>query len=229
MEKESCAAVLIHCILLIELCRVYKTVNMIKILIADDHSIVRKGLLYQCGTVFGYREIDEVCDGNQMMEALKRFDYTHLILDLVMSDGNSMDIVGTIRRLYPHLNILIFTAKPRGIYGFALEQYGIRYYIEKDAPENLTIQLLREFLESTENSPNPAPKYHYSSVFSMLTKRETEVLHYWLEGLTTRQIAKQLNLADESVSTYKKRISEKTNTKSTKELQELAALHGFKG
>jgi two-component system invasion response regulator UvrY len=203
---------------------------MTKILIADDHSIVRKGLVFQCRTEFGYQCVDEVSNGNELMEALKRTAYTHLILDLVMTDGSSLDILGSIRTLYPSLNILIFSAKPKKVYGATLEKYGVRDYIEKDAPEDLTIRQLRQFLGSTGNKTPVTPSTGRSdnSVFPALAKREMEVLHYWLEGLTGRQIAKQLNISDQAVSTYKSRIHEKTNTASFKELAELAALHQFK-
>lgn len=201
---------------------------MTKILIADDHSIVRKGLLYQCKTVFGYQSVDEVSNGNQLMVALKQNKYTHLILDLVMSDGSSLDIVGTIRALYPELNILIFTAKPREMYGPVLEKYGVGDYIEKDAPEDWMIKRLRSFLGSTAR-PSTNAESEYRTPFAVLTAREVEVLHYWLEGRTNRQISRQLNIADSTVSTHKTRIYRKTGTKTVRELEELATVHKFNG
>lgn len=201
---------------------------MTRIIIAEGQVIVRKGLLYHCRILFGYQDVDEVSDGNHLMEALKRKAYTHLILDLVLSDGTTLDTVGIIRTLYPRLNILIFTAKSKAIYGPALGKYGIRHFVEKDAAEGDTIRKLRSFLISTVSDNEDVPLCPVESAFARLTRRETEVLHYWLEGLTTRETALRLNTSDQTISTFKNRIREKTNTRGVKDLEELVIAHKYK-
>ena len=98
-----------------------------KILIADDHSMIRKGLKLHMQLTLGYNDIHEVATCNELMNELVKNKYTHVILDIILSDGSTLEVIPNIRRVYPALNILIFSMQPAEIYGEALKQYGIIY------------------------------------------------------------------------------------------------------
>jgi DNA-binding NarL/FixJ family response regulator len=193
---------------------------MSRLLIADDHSIVRKGIIVLCKTQFGLSEVEEASDCSQVMSALKRNKCTHLILDLVLSDGVTLEIMPNIRRLYPDLKILIFTMQPYEIYAAVLERYGVMEFIPKDAPEKETIRMLRNFLFGIE-ARQGGGRLGEDNPFAGFTPREMEVLHYMLMGIGSVEIGNRLNMKSNTVSTFKRRIFEKSNTKNVIELKDL--------
>jgi two-component system, NarL family, invasion response regulator UvrY len=195
-----------------------------KILIADDHSMIRKGLKLHMQLTLGYTDIEEVATCNDLMKELVKKKYTHLILDIILSDGNTLEVIPNIRRVYPDLNILVFSMQPAEIYGEALKQYGINYYLSKSVGDEEIIQILQKFLQN-ETPVRRNNIQHQDNPFKTLAPRELEILHYVLKGIGTKEIAETLNLKMNSVSTMKTRIYEKTNAGNIKELMELATLY----
>jgi len=194
-----------------------------KILLADDHSMIRKGIKILCESNLGYKGVEEVANCNQLMKALARKDFTHLVLDINLSDGSSLEILPNIRSLYPSLKITILSMQPADVYDKAMRHLGISHYISKSSPEEETVLLLRKFLQNdspARMSLEPKDK----NPFQGFTRRELEVLHYMIQGVGTNDIAKSLNLKWNTISTVKNRIFEKTNTKNIIELKELANL-----
>jgi DNA-binding NarL/FixJ family response regulator len=195
-----------------------------KLLIADDHSMTRKGLRMLVEGHISKEAVHEVWTCNQLMMELLTKTYTHLILDIFLSDGSTLELIPAIRRLYPDLEILIFSMQPIAVYERALTPYRIRYFISKEANELDTLRMLGQFL--TNQKPAPALEKEETSLpFSGMPAREMDVLHYLLKGWKTTEIAGTLNLSVSTVSTLKARIFERTNTKNVIELMELASLH----
>ncbi len=195
-----------------------------KILIADDHSMIRKGLKLQIQLNLGYKDIEEVPTCNELMKELVKKKYTHLILDIILSDGSTLEVIPNIRRVYPDLHILVFSMQPAEIYGEALKQYGINFYMSKSVGDDEMIHMLQKFLlNETPVRKNNVPRQ--DNPFTSLAPRELEILHYLLQGIGTKEIAETLNLKMNTVSTMKTRIYEKTNAGNIKELMELATLY----
>ena len=71
------------------------------LLIADDHSMIRTGLKIFIQVNLGYKDISEVCTCNNLMKELVKKKYTHLILDIILSDGNTLEIIHNIIQVYP--------------------------------------------------------------------------------------------------------------------------------
>jgi DNA-binding NarL/FixJ family response regulator len=196
------------------------------ILIADDHSLIRNGLKLYMQFDLGYSDIQEVSTCHDLMNELVKKKYTHLILDIILSDGNTLEIIPNIRKVYPDLNILAFSMQPEGIYATALQQYGIRQYLSKTADESEIIKKLEKFLQNEVAERNTStPNLH--NPFSSLSPRELEILHYLLKGSGTKEISTVLNIKMNTVSTLKTRIFEKTKSTSTRELLELASLYNI--
>ena len=197
-----------------------------KILLADDHSMIRKGLKASFQFELGYNDVAEVASCNQLMQALKIENYTHLVLDINLSDGSSLEILPNIKQMFPDLQIAILSMQPAAIYGNALKQYGALYFIQKTALEEDTTRLFKQFLE------NQRPARDHSEVdipnpFSNLTARELELLHYLLQTVPTGEIANILNVKKNTVSTLKFRIFEKTKTRNLRELSDLAVVYNI--
>lgn len=199
--------------------------NNIRILLADDHSMIRRGLKIFLQVNLGCRDIGEVTSCSDLLLDVVKKQYTHLILDIILKDGNSLEIIPSIRRVAPDLKIMIFSMQPPEIYGPAVRQYSIFHYMHKTSGEEEMLKSLQSFLsnESPDATTEPAPLP--TNPFVTLAPRELEILHYILKGYGTKTIGETLNLRMSTVSTVKNRIFEKTKANNLKELLELAALY----
>ena len=195
-----------------------------QILLADDHSMIRKGLKLMLQLPLGYTDVDEVVSCNDLMKALLKKKYTHLVLDIILSDGSPLEILPNIRAIYPDLRIMVFSMQPAEVYGRILKQHGIDHYLPKTTPEAETIGLLGKFFRNEQASRKPSRIKYPNNPFSVLKPKELEILHYVLKGLGTKNIAETLHVNMSTVSTVKTRIFEKTQTANLKELIELAAV-----
>ena len=196
-----------------------------KILIADDHSMIRKGLKLYMQLNLGYSDITEVANCNELMKELVRNKFTHLVLDIILSDGSTLEVIPNIRKVYPALHILVFSMQPAEVYGEALKQYGIQYYLSKSSGEEEMLKVLQRFLHNELPPEKINTAQFHDNPFTSLAPRELEILHYVLKGIGTKEIADQLNLKMNTVSTIKTRIYDKTHAGNIKELMELATLY----
>jgi two-component system invasion response regulator UvrY len=210
-----------------------------KIILADDHIMIRKGIRVLCEVKLGIKDVCEASNCNELMRELAKRQYTHLVLDINLSDGSSLEVLPNIRSLYPELRITILSMQPGSVYGKALKQLGISQFISKSAPEEETIRMLRLFFQNdqaatgmnteretetgTERGKNT--ETGGNGPFSGFTPRELEILHYMLRGLGTNEIASNLNLKWNTISSVKSRIFDKTKTTNVIELKELATLY----
>ncbi|HET6996304.1 MAG TPA: response regulator transcription factor [Chitinophagaceae bacterium] len=195
------------------------------ILIADDHSMIRKGLKVFMQVNIGLSDVHEVASCNELMKELVKKKYTHLVLDIILPDGNTLEIIPNIRRVYPELSIMVFSMQPAEIYGEAVKQYGINYYMSKSVGEEEMLQLLQRFIQNESPLRKTPILQNNENPFSALAPRELEILHYVLKGMGTKEIGETLNLKMSTISTIKNRIFEKTSAGNIKELIELASLY----
>ena len=147
-----------------------------------------------------------------------------------IGDGSALEVIPTIRSLYPDLEIMIFSGRPAGIYKRALLRYRIGYIVSKQTPETETLAVLGRFLNDefdiSDDILRPAPRKKNPLVpFANMPAREIDVLHYLLRGWRTNQIAETLNLSVSTISTLKSRIFERTQTSNIRELMDLATIH----
>ncbi len=196
---------------------------MKELLVADDHRMIRKGLIITCQTEFGVKQIDEASSCNEIMVALKKKRYTHAIFDMVLTDGTTIEILPNIRNLYPDLRILILSMQSFAMYRTTLERYGVRQFISKTAPERETFKMLQDFFYNVPESGRRSGSG--GTGLDKLTPREVEVLHYLLAGKGSNEIAETLNMKQNTISTFKRRIFEKSNTKSVLELKEWVSVN----
>jgi DNA-binding NarL/FixJ family response regulator len=196
-----------------------------RILLGDDHPMIRKGLRVLLDYYFKNIEVKEACSCAEIMRALSHSSYSHLLLDIVLSDGTILEVLPNIVALYPRAKISIFSMQPADIYKRVLRQYGVYYYISKTLVEEAIVTLLGKFLNDTgpprEEAFPPMP----GNPFSLLTARELEILHYILKGMGSNEIGSILNIKYNTVSTVRNTIYEKSHTGNITELFELASRH----
>ena len=201
-----------------------------KILIAEDHPMTLKGLRLLVEYHIEKNFIRDVASCRQLMKELGASPFTHLILDIMLADGSALEVIPTIRSLYPDLEIMIFSGRPAGIYKRALLRYRIGFIVSKALPETETMALLRKFLNNENRIPAVIPRLSPQKKdplipFAGMPAREIDVLHYLLRGWRTNQIAETLNLSVSTISTLKSRIFERTQTTNIRELMDLATIH----
>ena len=142
-----------------------------------------------------------------------------------MADGIALEVIPNIRELYPDLHILVFSMQPAEVYGDAMLQYGIEYYLSKTASEDQILDMLQRFFLNKPPARNSQNQRFSGNPFARLSIRELEVLHYVLKGVGTKEIGDTLNLKMATISTLKYRIFEKTGASNGKELMDLANLY----
>jgi len=195
------------------------------ILIADDHPVIRKALGFLLRHSFINIEIGEASSCHEIMRELSRSAYSHLILDIILTDGTVLEILHNIISLYPRCRIMIFSMQPAGVYQRALHQYGIYHYASKSLMEERLVPLLGKFLNNEPADREKMVPQIPDTPFSLLTAREFEILHYMLKGIGSKKIGDILNIKYNTVSTAKTHIFEKSHTNDISQLLELAARH----
>ncbi len=196
----------------------------INIIIADDHSMIRKGIKLILKTTFGYHNIIEVGSCTDLMSELRKKECTHLLLDIIFPDGTALEVIPNIINLCPDIKIMMFTMQSPVVYSDVFKQYGVNHYLPKSLNEEQTVCYLRKFLNN-EPIPVDSKLLLPQNPFSTLSPRELEVLHYILNSHQTKTISDVLNLRMSTISTLKKRIFEKTGTENLTHLLELANLY----
>jgi DNA-binding NarL/FixJ family response regulator len=192
------------------------------ILVADDHIMISKGLRRSIELEFGFTDMHSVTSCSNVMSELKAKPYTHLILDIGLSDGSALEILPVIKRLYPGVRILVFSSKPTSAFEKALAQQGVDDYLSKEQTEAETTTTLMDFFYSRQRR---IKKEGVENPFGALSPREWEVTHHLLLGESTSEVANRLNLKSSSVSTIKGRILEKLGVDNLRDFFELARLY----
>jgi two-component system invasion response regulator UvrY len=196
-----------------------------KILVGDDHQIIRRALMTYFKGNLGCPGVREAANCSEIMQALALEEISHCVLDLRYPDGTLLEILPNIQVLYPDVRIAIFSMQPTEIYRNPLRRYGVEYYLSKSTVEEELLIQLGKFCNN-----EPVPMHFYQDVdnpFGDLSPRELEILHYLLEGKEPKEIAKILNLSRTAVYTFRERIFTKTETQNTQQLAEKAVLYNI--
>lgn len=187
--------------------------------------MIRKGLKMYLQVNLQFDDIHEASTCHELLKELRKCSYTHLILDIILADGIALEVIPNIRELYPDLHVLVFSMQPAEVYGEAMLQHGIKYYLSKTASEDQILDMLQRFFQNKPPVRHSQNQQFTGNPFARLSGRELEVLHYILKGFGTKGIAETLNLKMATISTLKNRIFEKTGASNGKELMDLANLY----
>ena len=203
---------------------------MIRVLIADDHAILRRGLKEilvreLTGTFFG-----EAKDTQEVLARTQSDDWDLLILDISMPGRSGLDVLRDVRARRPKLPILILSMHPEDQYGKRVLRAGASGFMNKEsAPEELIKAVQKVLAGGRYVSPRLAEKLASDlsdevqrDVQEALSQREFEVLRMIALGKTIGHIAEELHLSVSTVSTYRARILEKMGMKTTAELMQYA-------
>ncbi len=199
---------------------------MIRILIADDHAIVRRGV-----KEILEREMEDVAcgqadNGAEVLRQVQSHYWDLILLDITMPGRSGLEVLGDLKRIRPELPVLVLTMHPEDQYGKRMLKAGASGYMNKEsAPEEL-IKAIRKVVSggryvSAELAEKLAVNLREDALrpsHEILSNREFEILRMIASGKTVSQIADELKLSVTTVSTYRARILEKMHMNTTTEL-----------
>ncbi len=208
-----------------------------RILLADDHAIVRSGLRRIVADAFPDATIGEVSDCRELRDKVGEMSWSVLVLDIALGDRNSLELVPELKELQPRMPIIILTMYSERQFVIRALRAGVSAYLTKEqAPEEL-LQAIRSVLQGKRYlSQTMALKVadHVALAGSgsedpheLLSPREYEVLLLLASARSVSEIAAQLSLSVKTVSTYRTRILEKMGMSSNAQLMRYALQHGL--
>lgn len=206
---------------------------MIKILIADDHTIVRRGLKQILLEGFPNAEIGEVADAEELIKKVISETWDVVISDLSMPGRSGLDALQQIKQINAKLPVLILSIHPEEQYAIRSLKAGAAGYLSKDlAPDELVIAVQKVMLGKKYITASIAEKLatliEYDNdkpAHEHLSDREFTVLKYIAAGKSISEIAEVLFLSVTTVSTYRARILNKMNLKNNSDLTMYAIEH----
>ncbi len=203
---------------------------MIKVLIADDHSVVRVGLRQILSGIRDIAVIDEAANAIEVLEKVKKNDYSVVILDIAMPGKSGLDALKEIKIERPKLPVLILSMYPEDQYAIRVLRAGAAGYMTKDSAPDELVTAVRIVAEGRKYvSPTFAEILALNldtdrekELHELLSDREYEVLCMIASGKTLSEIAGLLFLSVKTISTYRSRILEKMHLKNNAELTSYA-------
>ena len=209
----------------------------VSIIIADDHPVVRAGLRQILAESGEIRQIAEASDGQDLLEKLKKTRYDIILLDITMPGRNELEILKELRILYPSTPVLVLSVHPEEQYALRVIRSGAAGYLTKEtAPENL-LEAIRRILGGKKYITPEIAEILAASLDGKgdlaphlrLSDREFETLRMIAQGKSLTEIAGEMFLNVKTISTYRRRILDKMNMKSTAELVNYAVKNGLVG
>ena len=199
---------------------------MIKILIADDHAVVRQGLKQIITDELDMTAAGEAGTGAQILNLIGKEDFNVIILDITLPGGKSgLDLLPEIKNLRPLVKILILSMHAEEQFAIRALKSGASGYITKQSAPTELIKAIRKVQAGgryISQSIAEQLAFFYTDddkpLHEKLSDREFQVLRMIATGRTLREIADELNISEKTVSTYRTRILEKMNMARNAEL-----------
>lgn len=211
----------------------------IRVLLAEDHTIVRKGLRSLLDAEANIEVVGEADDGRQAIQKAQQFQPDVVLMDITMPVLNGLEATRQIKKLLPQIRVLVLTVHTSEEYIFQILQAGAAGYVVKQAaveeliaaitavsqgnafispsvPENIIEEYSRQMNAMTAKDD-----------YARLTDREREVLQLVAEGRSNREIAQMLHITTKTVEAHRSRVMEKLNIRSTADLTRYAIRRGI--
>lgn len=216
----------------------------IRILVVDDHSVVRQGIISLLEDEEDIVIAGEASDGDEVAAAIEAHNPDLILLDLTMPRMSGLDVIRLVTADYPQVRILVFSMHHNPDYILASVQNGAAGYLLKDTSRDEILKavrsiaqghlyyppaassiIIRQLLKQVFRLPQPemqTEETQESSVWNLITPREQQVLKCLTEGMSSKEIAEHLQISSNTVANQRASIMKKTNVKNTAELISLA-------
>ena len=208
----------------------------IRVLVVDDHAIVREGICALLARREDIQVVGEAADGNRAIDAVVRLDPDVVLMDIAMPGMNGLEATREIHARFPSTRILVLTQHENKEYILPLLHAGAAGYVTKDVRASELAEAIRSVFEkggylqpsittavvsAIAESPDSRDEQ------TILTDREIQVVRLIAEGLINREIAERLGISVKTVDTHRGNIMEKLNVHNTAELIKYAIRKGI--
>ena len=198
----------------------------IRIIIADDHPIIRKGLKEIIADIPGVIAIDEAENGNELIRKMENCKYDLIILDISMPDLSGIDAIKHINKIDKSVRILIFSIYSEDHYAVRFLKAGAHGYLQKICESSEIIEAVKSVTGGKKYFSNEVYEKFIMNkennfIFTpheLLSNREYDIMLLLASGKKSSEIASELDVSEKTVSTHKKRILDKMSMKKNAEL-----------
>jgi two-component system invasion response regulator UvrY len=209
--------------------------EMIRILIADDHTIVREGLKQILRLTPDLDVVDEASDGEEVVQKVGNRDYDLVLLDISLPGRSGLDILKQLKCIKPDLPILVLSMHPEEQYAIRSIRAGASGYLTKERASGELIKAIRQIASGRRYiTSSLAERMAFQieldtkkSLHESLSDREYQVLCMIASGKTVKEIAEVLSLSAKTISTHRTRILKKMDLKNNAQLTHYAIKHGL--
>ncbi|HSU89490.1 MAG TPA: response regulator transcription factor [Terriglobia bacterium] len=208
---------------------------MIKVVVVDDHAVVREGLKRIIAENVGMMVSGEAADGHEAMLVIKSEPCDVVLLDITMPNKNGLDVLKELHAESPRLPVLVLSMHGEDQYAIRVLRAGAAGYLTKDSAPAKLVQAIRKVVRGGKYvSPTLAERLVFDlgtdsdkAPHEVLSDREYQVLCMISSGKTVTQIAEELSLSVKTISTYRVRILEKLKMKNNAEITRYAIKEGL--
>ena len=207
----------------------------IRVLIADDHAIVRQGLRQILSDTPDLTVAGEAENGVQAVQMVRSGEWDVVLMDVSMPDRNGIDALKLIRKEFPRLPVLILSMYPEEQYAIRALKAGASGYLTKQSAPDLLVTAIRQVASGkkyvspslAEELANAIGEDSERPAHEKLSDREYQTLCMIASGKTPTEIAEALNLSVKTVSVYRARLLEKMHLRNNAELTHYGLKHGL--
>ena len=208
---------------------------MIKVLLVDDHDLVRTGVNRLLTDIDGIDVVAEATCGEDALKMVVQHELDVVLMDINMPGMGGLEATRKLQSAHPEVKVIIVTMHGDDLFAQRLLKAGAMGYMTKGAGIDEIVHAIKEVKQNRRYiSPEIAQQLALSqfpdsdaSPFDVLSERELQVMMLLMEGKKVNQISDQLCLSPKTVSTYRHRLYDKLNVKNDIELTRLAIVHGI--
>jgi DNA-binding NarL/FixJ family response regulator len=211
----------------------------IRVLVADDHAVVREGIRHVLSAAHGFDVVGEAASGTDAVKMAKECEPDVVLLDVSMPGGTGLEVIGDVRRAAPQARVLILSVHDEAEYVLQAVRAGAHGYLRKDSSPNDLRDAVRT-VDRGDTYFSPAMAVRLSdavrgesnrlsraSKLAMLTGRERDVLTGIANGETNKEIAARYGISPRTVETHRESLMRKLEIRSVAGLTRLAVEEGL--
>ncbi len=209
--------------------------KIIKILIGDDHSVVRNGVMRSLAAKFPEAEFGEASNAADVLRLVHENNWDLVILDINMPGRSGLETLKEIKEYHPEVPVIIFSMYPEDQFAVRAIKSGASAYLTKDISSKELAEAIKKILSGeryltpsiTDLITNELMDDHKSSGHKILSDREYQVFLLIARGITVSAIALELSLSVKTISVYRGNILKKMNLKNSSEITHYAFKHNL--
>jgi DNA-binding NarL/FixJ family response regulator len=207
----------------------------IRVLIADDHALVRAGIRALVEKIEGVVVVGEAGKGSEALELVKELQPNLMLLDITMPDGGGFDVLDHVTKNYPEIKVIVLTVHEAGEYAIRALREGAAGFLPKSAASIELEQAIETVIRgevyiSPETSRKTLLEYGKGTkrdLLATLSPRQREVLRLIAEGRTTKQIAQLLEISVKTVETHRAQLMDRLDIRDVASLVRYAITVGL--